>query len=346
MQNRQSNNLNAIRLLLAIMVILAHSFPLTYGGERNGDPLFLLSHEQTNVGWVAVDLFFFISGLLITASWLNCRSMNDYMRRRVLRIFPGYVVALIFSFVIALIFSAQPFSHCASRFGAVIKDIFSLGFDSCNGDWIFANNPHPNISNGSLWTISREFTCYLLVAGIGLFGFFKHRFLILVLFLAMFGYYALMLLKGQPSMLVDRRFFSLFLAGTAAWLWRDKIPLHFAFAVIALIIALVATQFSPWFIILTPIALAYLVLWFGYARPLKMFAWCNQTDLSYGVYLYAFPIQQMLVTLGIKNPWLLFAAATALSFVAAFASWHWVEKVFLAMKSKDFSDCDCAAKTI
>jgi peptidoglycan/LPS O-acetylase OafA/YrhL len=341
--SRQNNNLNAIRLLLAILVILDHSFPLTRG--KDGDPLFILSHEQTTCGILAVYLFFFISGFLITASWLNSKSMNDYLRRRILRIFPGYIVALIFSFLIASAFAVHPFADLPSRLGK-FNDVFYLGKQSCAGDWVFPKNPYPSTANGSLWTIHTEFMCYLLVAAIGLFGFFKHRSLIFTIFLMMFGYCGLtLLLKGEASIQFDLGFFAflfyaIFLSGACAWLWRDKIPIHSALAIPTLIITLITTQFSPLFMMLAPFTASYLVLWIGFAFRIKILAWCDKTDLSYGVYLFAFPIQQTLVVAGLTNPWMLFIIATPISLAVAFLSWTFVEKPFLRMKSRDFSDHD------
>jgi peptidoglycan/LPS O-acetylase OafA/YrhL len=326
-----------------VLVIFSHSFPLARG--KDGDPLSLLNHEQMTFGSLAVYLFFFISGFLITASWLNCKSMNDYMRRRILRIFPGYTVALIFSFLIASAFASHPFADLPSRLEK-FKDVFSLDLNSCSGDWVFPKNPFPFSGNGSLWTINPEFMCYLLVAAIGLFGFFKHRFLIFTAFLTMFGHYSLtLLLEGVASIQYDRGFFvflfaTVFFWGACAWLWRDKIPIHPALAILALIITLITIPFSPWFMVLAPFAASYLALWVGFACRIKFLAWCDKTDLSYGVYLFAFPIQQTFVSAGFTNPWVLFAIATPVSLAVAFLSWTFVEKPFLQMKSRDFSDHD------
>lgn len=337
MQGRQNNNLNAIRLGLAVLVILDHCFPLALGKE--GDPLFVWSRRQTSFGGLAVDLFFFISGFLITASWLNCKSMNDYLRRRVLRIVPGYVVALIFSFLVASAFALHPFADLPARLGK-FSDIVSLGYASTAGNWIFPGNPFPFEANGSLWTIRREFFCYLLVAAIGLFGFLKHRMFILGAFGLVFAYYGLSLLKGVDINYSDRRFFTFFLAGTSVWLWRDKIPVNHTLALLAAAIGLISTQYPPWFIMLTPLTACYLVLWVGFAFRIRSMAWCDKTDLSYGVYLFAFPVQQALAALGLTSPWLMFAVATPVIMGVAFFSWNLVEHPCLKLKSKDFSDSD------
>ena len=342
--SRAGNNLNAIRLFLALLVVFDHSFPLA---TAQNDPLLVVS-RQLSFGELAVHLFFFISGFLITASWFNSRSMNDYLRRRVLRIFPGYTVALFFSFLVAVAFAVPPFDNFAARLKN-LTDIFYLGFSSCTGEWVFPNNPYPHTANGSLWTIHFEFTCYLVIAAIGLFGFLRKRVAILILFLALFGYCAHTLLsRGSDLMHVNRAFtdmsfLMIFLAGACAWLWRDRIFLHSTLALLAVFLLIGLIQFPPWFTLLVPVAAGYVILWIGYVRPLKRLAWCNKTDLSYGTYLYAFPIQQMLALAGLRNPWLLFAIATPLTLAIALGSWTFVEKPCLRMKSKNFSDYDPGA---
>src|SRR5215472_14362624 len=92
--SRQCNNFNIIRLSLALMVIFSHSFPvaLGHGGDTRFEPLNIWTRHQASSGAVAVNSFFFISGFLITASWLRSRSVPDYFLKRVLRIYPGFIV--------------------------------------------------------------------------------------------------------------------------------------------------------------------------------------------------------------------------------------------------------------
>jgi len=174
----RSNNLNAIRLLLAAAVIYSHSFPVSYGrgGEGKGELLYLLTLGQESFGSIAVNLFFFISGMLIPASWLRSTSMAEYLMKRVLRIYPGYIVAVIFSAITVMILCPEfrhGIGHGISWAIILIKDCIFLTYRSLEWPGIFAYNPGPNAANGSLWTIRPEFTCYLLVAAIGLFAIYR-----------------------------------------------------------------------------------------------------------------------------------------------------------------------------
>src|SRR4051812_18089304 len=101
------NNLNALRLVLAFLVIVSHSYPLSYGMPEGGRREFTYKWTggQETLGSIAVDLFFLISGFLITASWLRSKSAQEYLVRRVLRIYPGFICALCFSALVIWLFS-------------------------------------------------------------------------------------------------------------------------------------------------------------------------------------------------------------------------------------------------
>jgi peptidoglycan/LPS O-acetylase OafA/YrhL len=332
----RENNLNAVRLGMSLLVVFAHSFALSLGLEHT--PRFTIA-----CGEVAVNIFFFISGLLITASWLRSKNMNDYLRKRILRIYPGFIVALLFSIVVMTAANPTKASPLFSWLGikSIIWGCFTLSFMSTAGDAVFPANPFPGHANGSLWTIPVEFQCYLLVAIIGLFCLFKRRWLILGLFVYSYLLLCKGLWLGWDVTHLDRRFLVYFSAGMCAWLWRDKILYHWSIILVLLGLILTFLVAKLPLSLIEPLTLMYLALWIGYAKPFNFIRWCDKTDLSYGVYLYAFPIQQLIATTAYgRNPWRMMVAAIPLSLLAAFASWHLVEKRFLRMKSSRFLDHD------
>ena len=150
----RGNNFNFIRFALAALVIFAHSYPLIDPAARN-EPLQRFTRQQLFSGDLAVDGFFIISGFLILQSWLYSRSAGDYLRKRALRIYPGYLAcALLCIFVIGPIgmgsasayFHTMPWKH----------NLIGLPFLASLPLEPFRRQPYALV-NGSLWTISAEF---------------------------------------------------------------------------------------------------------------------------------------------------------------------------------------------
>lgn len=333
---RKSNSLNIIRLLLALMVIFSHSFPtaLGPGGDTREEPIFNWTHRQESSGAVAVNLFFLISGFLVTASWLRSKSVQDYLMKRVLRIYPGFIVSMAFS--AALIWAVCPefraaVAHPVGWFKSLLGDMLWLNTNSINHQGVFAGNPFRSTANASLWTIPWEFFCYLAVLVVGFFGLFKRRLLFLIAALLGYEFYTISLFKGVGSL--DECMIC-FLTGATVWLWRDKIPFSKRLACGCLVVLLVTSQFKPWLSLVFPIMGGYCTLWLAYEPRLMLSSWAEKTDLSYGTYLYAFPVQQMLaMSVALRHPLVIFVLATPITLFIAWLSWKLVEKRFLAMKS-------------
>lgn len=162
---KKKNNLNGVRLILALSVIISHSFPICYGsgGESKGEPLMLLTNNQMALGNAAVNLFFVISGMLITASWLRSNSMQEFLWKRILRIYPAFIVALAFSGLV--IWTLCPEFRASAGRGIswsflFLNDCIFLGDKSLGAEGVFAHNPWHYNANGSLWTIAIEFEYY------------------------------------------------------------------------------------------------------------------------------------------------------------------------------------------
>jgi peptidoglycan/LPS O-acetylase OafA/YrhL len=348
--NSRSNNLNVVRLFLALLVIFSHSFQLSIGkaDEFKCEPLYQWTHQQQTFGDVAVSIFFLISGLLITASWLRSKSMQDYIMKRVLRIYPGFILSLGFSATLIWLFCPEFRAHVGHGVAwaiLLLNDCFFLTYNSLEWTGIFQNNPYPGIANGSLWTIQKEFGCYLLVAVIGMLCLFKRRILVLCGSLVVYLIYCSHLFKGEDTFAFDSRFLTFFFCGMNAWLWRDKIPLSKWAALGCIPVLLICTQFNPWFSVIFPILGSYLVLCFGYGTPLRSFDWTNRMDISYGTYLFAFPIQQMVAMHeSLQNHWANFLIATPITIGMACLSWIFVERRFLALKNNSHLDFDPGEK--
>ncbi len=164
--DRRLNNIDFLRLAFALLVIFSHSFPITLG-SNTAEPFMRLTREQATGGSIAVDAFFILSGFLITASYTRSASTFSFLKKRIARIYPGFLVT---TAVMALFFAplggGQVDGHgLLGKLAHVVSSIVRLKGITATG--VFAANPLPNLLNASLWTVSYEFLCYIGVLVLG-----------------------------------------------------------------------------------------------------------------------------------------------------------------------------------
>ncbi len=339
--DQKRNNFDLIRMLLALAVIWSHSFPLGTGSEQS-EPIALLTRRQATGGSIAVDLFFVISGFLITASAERSSTIWDYLRKRVARIYPGFLVALLFGLALALtVASARlPEASIPGRIGAFLLRAIQLKEFPYSG--AFPENPAPGAINGSLWSIPYEFWCYIGVAGLSLLGWLRWPRRVLVLFgasivvrvlFAVFQWHPgvgfLGRVFGEPELWA--RLLPLYLAGVVAYQYRSRIPVSPAVAVAALAVLAAAAVLPHGWSAGWPLAGSYLLFFAAYQPWLRAHGFARHGDFSYGVYLYAFPVEQLVMHRAGHPlaPWLLFTIAAPVTVILAMISWFVVEKPFL-----------------
>lgn len=178
--------------MLALMVLLGHA-PEMVDGNRHRELLTLLFHTAS-LGEVAVAGFLVLSGFLILQSWQQRPQLGDFLRKRVLHIYPAFVVASLISAFIVGPLGAQSPTHYLAEINPVLltKSIALLRMPDVPGT--FLGQPHGSV-NGAMWTIEMEFRCYLLVALLGLCGLSKNRYLWLGLSVLILGLFAFPHLK-------------------------------------------------------------------------------------------------------------------------------------------------------
>jgi peptidoglycan/LPS O-acetylase OafA/YrhL len=329
----RNNALNALRLVLATGVFLGHSFALT-GRQISFAPADQLA------GQLWVDGFFAISGFLVTSSWLRDPRVGAYFVARGLRIFPGLWVCLIITaFVIAPIGVAlqggQNLWKSEAPIAYVLNNCTSMTFQVDIGGSP-QGVPHPGMWNGSLWTLQFEVLCYILVVVFGVLGLLRRRwFLPAAMTLALVWSALLPPWTSESVSLwqILARFAVMFLAGALLHQFRDVIPARWSIVAVCIAIVL-AASFLPNYRLAAALPLAYVMIVSGALIHNERFNFRN--DLSYGVYIYAWPLQQLLVIvgLGFLNP-LLFACLVAVPVLALAAlSWFLVEKRALSLKSR------------
>ena len=172
--DQRQNNIDFVRITLALLVIFSHSFPLTLGHERT-EPFNLLSRGQVTGGHVAVDLFFILSGFLIAASYERSSSAASFLRKRAARIYPAFVLLSLLTLVVI-----NPLAHArvdgASLLDKLVNVIGNtLRLTGLTYSGAFPSNPAPGVINGSLWSISYEFWCYIGVLILGLTGLLRSK---------------------------------------------------------------------------------------------------------------------------------------------------------------------------
>jgi peptidoglycan/LPS O-acetylase OafA/YrhL len=331
----RNNSLNALRLALATLVVVSHAWPLT-GLEP--EPAF----GGANLGTWAVFGFFAISGFLITRSRLRTRRTRDYYRARALRILPAFVVALIVvAFVIA------PLSVLVDP-GASWNPISSLTYVLRNLplyapivwqpgiEHTLVNAAYPTDWDGPLWTLFWEALCYIAIGVlVSVLPRKALRGVLIGLFVALtLASLALALNLVHVNELVGRAIplMLAFLAGALLLLFGDRVklgPVWIVGAAVLLAVTIVI-GLGP---TLGTLPLALLLLWLGVVLPLQKVG--SKYDISYGVYIYAWPVQQF-VTL-VAGPQLFIpldlVIVMAITVPLAFLSCILIERPALAHKA-------------
>jgi peptidoglycan/LPS O-acetylase OafA/YrhL len=331
------NNLDLVRFIAASLVLVDHSYELT-GRPGHAGPF----HYET-LGGFAVAIFFVISGFLVAASWQRGPSIAIFARKRVLRIVPAFAVVVTLCALLLgpVLSSAAPGVYFRSaQTWAYFRSLSFLEiYYTLPG--VFATNPYPNTVNGSIWTLPIEVAMYALLAMLGVLRTLNRAtvtVLVLALAVAWFGWGAE--LGNAPPLGLDVlpagytvHLALWFFMGAAFWFWRDHIYYRVD-AAIALGILCWLTDSTIVGSILFHGALPYLLLAFATMNVRWMARFGDHGDFSYGMYLYAFPVQQTLVSLG-GSAWPLtpfMATCFAATLGCAFASWHVVENPALRRK--------------
>ena len=353
-EDLNKNNFDLLRFLLATSVIYSHCFVLYHGVVQDTEPFKIFTLNQYDLGGVAVSFFFVISGFLIVRSFVHSINVYEYLIKRILRIVPGFFAAFLFSVVIAGYISTIDVAH---KFGdpayfwgrlqpkRLILEIFT--FDAPRAARLFEHNPMLNRVNSALWTIQFEVICYLLVPLFGLVAMAQRKWLSVVLFL---GSFITLLLQELHVITIHNnmqrvfllyaselpRLAAAFFAGSVCYFYRDVVPRSVVLATLSVALFLFASWWMKIFNIVMPVAGAYLVFYFAYHPHIRFYDFAKKGDLSYGLYLYGWPIQQMVVHwfypyLGAHR---LFFIAYPLAYIAAFLSWHFLESPFLKKKSQ------------
>lgn len=328
----RKNNLDLIRLIAAVAVLVSHAWPIT-GGAGTSEPLQILT--GTTLGTYAVMVFFGLSGFLITASFQRDPDPWRFCVRRARRLWPGLLVCLGLTVVCLGIFwgdlSLADYAGNDRVWTFLLTNGLMIGFQ---GDLpgVFESNPYPTVA-GSIWTLQFEVACYGAVLMAGCAGVFGRRDVaLLAIGGGIIAATAILVLQDDlPTRLIRLAEFSVpFAFGSLAWMFRAQLPLSLGLCAALLCGAAVAhgTVLEP---MLVPAVVTYLTLFLGYAWPS---GGRLPGDYSYGIYIYAFPVQGVVVqAFGAMDPWTNVLWALPPTCGLAMLSWHFIEQPCL-MRSK------------
>lgn len=327
-RGHRTNNIDFLRLLFAGFVLVSHASELA-DGNRHREPLTRI-FGTVSLGEVGVCGFFVLSGVLITQSWQRRPRVARFLVKRAGRIYPGFLMAAVVSLMLvaplstpegfAVLWALPPFS---------LLWLLVLRLPPMPGT--FPGQPYSYV-NGSLWTLPLEFGCYMLTLGLGVSGILARRAIILAFWLGLLLF--LVALRefnlAGPVAAAAVWLLVMFLAGILCQLYQVAryCGAHRAIAA-ATCLAVCLGQAG-----LAEIALAtsgaYLLVCASYARPLPTL-FHRLPDLSYGTYLYGWPIEQLMIRYCSASPSIVLIVSVPAALACGWASWTLIERPTLRL---------------
>lgn len=333
-ESHRRNNFDALRLAGATLVLIGHAYPL------HGRPSVWIFGQPIQA--LGVILFFSISGYLISKSWAADSSLPRYFARRALRIFPGLIVVTVLcAFVLGPLISTLSVGDYLQHPGTweFLRNIPLFPVYALPG--VFDTNIYPVAVNGSVWSLPAEFACYLMVPLVGLIP-RRAQFLgytLLAIVSGVVGHYwsldGTRVVVYGTDLAQAATVWTFFFVGAALASAR-WIPIRLDFALLGILLAALVSAILPtfsfplwWFVF------PYTILAIGATSTPVLHNAGRWGDVSYGLYLYAFPVQQTLVFTWPTLPFVLSVLATLLiSLMLALGSWHLIEKPALRFKPR------------
>lgn len=335
--NNHNNNFGFLRLLFASLVIVSHSAEIL--DQNRSRELLTQIFGTISFGELAVDAFFLISGYLILKSYLSSNTSKSYFSKRVVRIYPGFIVASLFCIFILIPVSNEFHLLVNTGFEGWQNTIIKLLTLQTP---VVENTKYASL-NGSMWTIRLEFVCYLCIPLVYLIKGNKlkiYSFLALVM-MVIFLYTQI---SGKniwfPYIKLDihhtSRLMFAFLVGGLFYLLRDKIIWNKYLSIFCLVFLIISLNFKDIAEVSLIVLGGYLLFDFALNYKNKFFnSFGTKVDISYGVYLYAWPIQIYLIKYYPQiNLYFLMLATFALASTLGYWSWVFVEKPFMRLKNK------------
>lgn len=333
----KNNNFGFLRLLLATLVIVAHSAEIL---DQNRSREILTNIFGTiTFGELAIDGFFLISGYLILKSYLSSNTIKSYFLKRVLRIYPGFIVASLFCIFVLLPLSGE----FKLIIDTPLKEWISTIFRMLTLEAPQVNNTQYSSLNGAMWSIWLEFICYLCIPIVYITNFNKSKTYAILAVMMMF-IFLFTQISGKniwlPHVRLDihhtSRLMFAFLIGGLFYLLRDKVIWNKKLTIVCALLLLISLNFSYCAEIGLITFGAYLLFNFALNFKNKFLSSIGaNVDISYGVYLYAWPVQIYVIKYFPQvNLYVLMLVTLIVASLLGYLSWIYIEQPFMKMKKK------------
>ncbi|HEY6425509.1 MAG TPA: acyltransferase [Pseudonocardiaceae bacterium] len=330
-----------LRMIGALTVVVDHSAPLTDSSRLTVFPI----SWNLSPGYIALMGFFAMSGYQISDSWRQDPSWWRFSAKRVLRLWPPLLCVVFFTALIigplVTRYSLRKYFSASETWGYIVNNagLYTLQHRLPG---VFDGNPWPWSANGSIWTLSMEFTGYLLVLALGAFGLFRRApWMTIVLTLVLIaldrrfeagignpGHGGSFLQVPIGSMVA---FLVAFSIGMVLHAYRHQIPLSpfVAWSLVGLQIAVHTTKAGA---LTLPFMAGYGAIVLAFHWPARLEGYDSWVFGSYGLYVWAFPVQQLLIMAGASTQWLLTVTALPLSYLCGWLSWRYIEQPTLSLR--------------
>jgi peptidoglycan/LPS O-acetylase OafA/YrhL len=333
--NRRYGGFDALRILAALGVVLTHSFGLT--GHTDSQPTAYIGRYVLNGGSLGVSLFFITSGFLVALSFDRALDGGVFAQNRVARIWPALIVLVLLSVLVlgplmttlstgAYFTSGDTLKYLGQNVTLLFGVVYRL-------PGVFTTHNQVPAINGSLWTLPYEIWAYIAVLGLGVMGLLRRQWLIVAavlgaLLLFRFGSYTRGINMPYAAFGISMRMASelgsyfplgVLLSGIGGRFDLRRLAIPAAIGIVAASVLQEPTIFL--------VAFACLVIGLGSRSSAATTKLHRFGDPSYGIYIWSFPIQQVLVHAGVATtPWPMLALSAPLSVAAGYLSWHLIER--------------------
>ncbi|MGB0907566.1 MAG: acyltransferase family protein [Maricaulaceae bacterium] len=334
------NFFTPVRLLFAVIVMIGHCFYVTHGHLYEKSPL---AEPAVFFGYrpslLAVNLFFIVSGFLVTKSVMYRGAGAEFVSARVLRILPALVVHVLFvMFVMGPFVTTLPLKAFVLHPDFLSQPLKVLSF--YRTEMVLPGALTHNteqVGSATLWTLRYEVMAYMGTGLLFCLGLMKHRWMILVQFLGLVALWPLVHVTGVYEQVPGTfqnvlRLGLCYAMGATIYAYRDKLSFHILGIPIVGCIA-AAFHNTIMFEVMVDFCLAYMVFWLVYVKMPKLNGLQKIDDVSYGIYIYHYCILQWIYYINPQVSTLqLLVFASPFTLALALASWHFVEKPLLAKK--------------